>query len=211
MKLKKIASLMLAGVMAISMLAGCSGEKETEENNQVAPTTNIATYANSLLSASQKAVFEFKSSTELDEALKAVATDSTKFTSKDIKDNANNVTGWTWNEKLKTELEKKLDVDFEAGLYFQSSAANGKDKYNAYVCVLSTVYDENGAVKTAVDEIKSNALNGSAYFPATKGDYTLDYTAEISAVKVTAPDNSKDSVWVVAFLYTQSATEAANV
>ena len=32
MKLKKIASLMLAGVMAISMLAGCSG-KSTDDNN----------------------------------------------------------------------------------------------------------------------------------------------------------------------------------
>ena len=210
MKLKKIASLMLAGVMAISMLAGCSGEKETEENNQVAPTTNIATYANSLLSASQKAVFEFKSSTELDEALKAVATDSTKFTSSDIKTNVGNKSV-SWNADLKAELEKKLDVDFEADSYFQNSTANGKDKYNAYVCVLSTVYDENGAVKTAVDKIKGDALNGGTYFPVTNTGYTLDYTAEISAVKVTAPDNSKDSVWVVAFLYTQTATKAANV
>ena len=33
MKLKKIASLMLAGVMAVSMLAGCSGKSNDDNNN----------------------------------------------------------------------------------------------------------------------------------------------------------------------------------
>ena len=33
MKLKKIASLMLAGVMAVSMLAGCSGNGSNNNNN----------------------------------------------------------------------------------------------------------------------------------------------------------------------------------
>ena len=33
MKLKKIASLMLAGVMAVSMLAGCSGNSTIDDNN----------------------------------------------------------------------------------------------------------------------------------------------------------------------------------
>ena len=40
MKLKKIASLMLAGVMAVSMLAGCKGSANSgEEENPVVPTT----------------------------------------------------------------------------------------------------------------------------------------------------------------------------
>ena len=42
MKLKKIASLMLAGVMAVSMLAGCSG-KPAEENKPETPTVQPGT------------------------------------------------------------------------------------------------------------------------------------------------------------------------
>ena len=34
MKLKKIASLALAGIMAVSMLAGCSNEGNTPDNNE---------------------------------------------------------------------------------------------------------------------------------------------------------------------------------
>ena len=39
MKLKKIASLMLAGVMAVSMLAGCSGNSNSNSGNTQEPTT----------------------------------------------------------------------------------------------------------------------------------------------------------------------------
>ena len=50
MKLKKIASLMLAGVMAVSMLAGCKGSANSgEEENPVVPTTGIVADANGVL------------------------------------------------------------------------------------------------------------------------------------------------------------------
>ena len=47
MKLKKIASLMMVGVMAVSMLAGCSATGNTpdnnEDDNQIVTTGNAAT------------------------------------------------------------------------------------------------------------------------------------------------------------------------
>ena len=49
MKLKKIASLMLAGIMAVSMLAGCkSGDKESAnpETPEVTPVTGAAAVVN---------------------------------------------------------------------------------------------------------------------------------------------------------------------
>ena len=55
MKLKKIASLMLAGVMAVSMLAGCKGSANSgEEENPVVPTTGIVADANGVLTDDQK-------------------------------------------------------------------------------------------------------------------------------------------------------------
>ncbi len=42
MKLKKIASLMLAGIMAVSMLAGCNGGSAIDDNNND-EETNVAT------------------------------------------------------------------------------------------------------------------------------------------------------------------------
>ena len=51
MKLKKIASLMLAGVMAVSMLSACgegsgNGNGNEDENKPVETVSNAVTYAN---------------------------------------------------------------------------------------------------------------------------------------------------------------------
>ena len=48
MKLKKIASLALAGVMAVSMLAGCAGKTNTDTNTNEKPATgtNVAAVLN---------------------------------------------------------------------------------------------------------------------------------------------------------------------
>ena len=57
MKLKKIASLMLAGVMAVSMLAGCNtasngGNNNDDGQNQTTPTNSkVVDYANQTLSS----------------------------------------------------------------------------------------------------------------------------------------------------------------
>ena len=50
MKLKKIASLMLAGIMAVSMLAGCKGAASSEqENPEVVPVVGVAAAVNAEL------------------------------------------------------------------------------------------------------------------------------------------------------------------
>ena len=53
MKLKKIASLALAGIMAVSMLTACGegGSSSSEPTNPVVPAaSNVAGYMNQLLS-----------------------------------------------------------------------------------------------------------------------------------------------------------------
>ena len=115
MKLKKIASLMLAGIMAVSMLAGCEGKSDNnEEKNPVVPvTSDIVTWANDALDGKAKGVFKFESDAKVDEALKAVATDSTKYGSADIAAAMSNMTfAGAYDEDLSDELMDKLEADY---------------------------------------------------------------------------------------------------
>ena len=73
MKLKKIASLALAGVMAVSMLAGCSGKGTTDPENPddpiVVPETGIVAEVNNGQDQDNDAKITFTSSSSLDAAL----------------------------------------------------------------------------------------------------------------------------------------------
>ena len=70
MKLKKIASLMLAGVMAVSMLTACGeGTKEDEGNTEVKPTASNAV---TIMNDAQSAV-KFEADADFDAALAAAA------------------------------------------------------------------------------------------------------------------------------------------
>ena len=72
MKLKKIASLMLAGVMAVSMLAGCSTavDPEPTPNPDPTPSANYGTTFYSYLSSDAQKKMTFGSNADLDAALK---------------------------------------------------------------------------------------------------------------------------------------------
>lgn len=72
MKLKKIASLMLAGVMAVSMLAGCEGNtKPTDPTDPIEPGTNgISAAVEERMTDEIPSYVDFKDSTDLDADLK---------------------------------------------------------------------------------------------------------------------------------------------
>ena len=76
MKLKKIASLMLAGVMAVSMLAGCqntSVDPEPTPDPDPTPVTGYSAKLQSELSAIAQDKITFSDSTELNSALEYAA------------------------------------------------------------------------------------------------------------------------------------------
>ena len=212
MKLKKIASLALAGIMAVSMLAGCSGKTENEENNgnqnQVAAAT-VADYANSLLSKEQKNVFEFENSADLTAALKKVAGDSEKFTSDEIS-KYKDAYQITVVDLLASNLKDEMKLDYDHGTYTQlATPADKGTKTAGFVYAVSGKLTEDAAVQLIINSWKSNI--NSNMVPATYGKLDCDYTAEISAAKVTAPDNKDASTWVVAIVVTQTAVEVTNV
>ena len=86
MKLKKIASLALAGVMAISMLAGCSGKTENNENGSVVVTpgsSSIATAFNNGQDADNKVKVTFTADSKLESQLNQVVKLGGAFTTGD--------------------------------------------------------------------------------------------------------------------------------
>ena len=90
MKLKKFAAMMLAGVMAVSMLAGCEGKGTTDGNggngqNQTEQVvSNAVNYANQTLSSTAKKYMTYESAGWLDTALKNTATNKSDFTADNI-------------------------------------------------------------------------------------------------------------------------------
>ena len=72
MKLKKIASLMLAGVMAVSMLAGCqttSNDQPTQPEQPTTPATGYSATVQGKLSDIAKSKLTLSDDTKLDNAL----------------------------------------------------------------------------------------------------------------------------------------------
>ena len=205
MKLKKIASLMLAGIMAVSMLAGCkSGNAQTENPVPETPvTSNVVTYANDVLSGAQKDIFEFKNSADFDTALKAVATDSKEFTSTDI----TNLNKYTVN--YDSDLIKALCDKIDATSSPMTSVTKEGTKKAAWVYGVSGNIEEKAAVQMVVKAFADAAMSNNTYFPMVSNPYALEYAAEISALKVSAPDDADQTIWVVGIVVTQTATENA--
>ena len=219
MKLKKIASLMLAGVMAVSMLAGCNTSSDTDGGASSTPTEpstpNVVTYANDCLSSAQKEVFTFKASSELDTILKAVATDVDNMDSDNI---ANIFTSTDANRGVgnsDTAGEKKILDDVKGKLdgivtdnFSKLPATNINTQKAVEVYSVSGAFEEKAAIQKVVNSYKANInTNG---FPESVDGKACEYEAEISAIKVVSPEKSNDTAWIVAMVFTQTSTTTAN-
>ena len=224
MKLKKIASLMLAGVMVVSTLAGCSG-KETDktddkEDNEIVTTSNAVTYANDALSASEKEYITVKASSTLDGWVKDIATDTGVFKASDIEYTYKNLTKAEGNinnsrihqDAMRNKLTKKLkDSNVVCVGYintgFNSVPADKKSQAGSLLYTVSGMLDEKSAVESVVSAV--HGVECPKQIDSNK--YNCEYTAEISSVKVTNDSLNGESAWVIAVVITQNVTEAANV
>ena len=224
MKLKKIASLMLAGVMVVSTLAGCSG-KETDktddkEDNEIVATSNAVTYANDALKASVKEYITVKASSTLDGWVKDIATDTGVFKASDIKWTYDYLTAAAGNastnnrahqDAMRKKLTKKLmdsnvvcvgDINND----FNKVPADKKSQAGSLLYTVSGMLDEKSAVESVVSAVSSIKCPEQI-----DNKYNCEYTAEISSVKVTNDSLNGESAWVIAVVITQNVTEAANV
>ena len=101
MKLNKIAALAMAGVMAVSMLAGCSGKGNGNGGDGtvvVDPTSSVVDTVNNNQSVLNKVKITFAADSDLDNALEAL-----------VKRNGNNAL--TGSNIDLTDLEKLIGVE----------------------------------------------------------------------------------------------------
>ena len=228
MKLKKIAALALAGMMAVSMLAACSDNTTTdnEEENNIVAAADAAAYANDALSAELKEYITVKTSTTLDGWVKDIATDTSKFGSNDIAYTYDQIfsAGTTTRDHqgtMRTELKKKVvdsNVVYQNDINngFEELPANESDTQTSSVLyVISGMLDEKAAVQNVTDFLiesvkwpDSIGEDKSSYEDST---HNCDYVVEVSALKVTNDSLKGESAWVIGVVVTQTVTEVANV
>ena len=220
MKLKKIASLMLAGIMAISMLTACGDNSdEGEANSQVPATSNVVDYANQTLSAVSKEYMTYKGSSSLDAALKKVATDTSKFDADDITA-VYAVTQPTNAAEYNYAMAGKIADDMSGveaysnknytGHGFNVMPANKDSKTVVWVYTVSGALSEKQAVEAVATHFSNWMVGDVLAKTLDGGKYDAKYTAEISALKVTNSSMQVGSAWVVAISTTQKVTKASN-
>ena len=197
MKLKKIASLALAGVMAVSMLAGCAGKTgTTDDNGNTVVTTgsSAASFFNDEQNETNKVEVTFSYSASLESALtKAVKALGTNKKA----------------DKVRAVVYSTIGVGDDAFMT-KDTAADGDTATHLYVAKINDVWSEDAALKDAVDglnnEVKDlidttfadNQAAGTKYF-----DFT--YTGDVATITVEKANGT--SVYYVAYTITQSAAE----
>ena len=222
MKLKKIASLMLAGVMAVSMLAACGDNSST--TTPVVPPVDDNTAASAIsdalndqLFSKQADLLSFESNSKLASLLDRIAEDDEDF---EIRDTLVNGAG------RPTLLNPGVDVDIAN---IVNAAFNGTnpavtmtnvdilvnhDDNRAYLYVYTvdgSMQDVDQIPRAVMNGVGNNGLQDHVYDVAgivdngtipQQTDY--EYKGYAEMVKITN-DNSSDTAWVVAVLVEQHA------
>ena len=217
MKLKKIASLALAGIMAVSMLAGCNGANDpTEPENPVVPAgSSIASYVNALLSKDEAKNIEFTDEASLRTALNTVAAKQSIVSKADI-DGAKNATTLTYATEPHSDVAIALTEEFSNGIFTTNSFDSWKTKgttdksgtdYYMAAYVLNGDMSE-GAVANAVYDGWTATLKTLDSNSVTNKN--CDWSGAVSAVKVYNNTDPDTSAWVVAVMITKTVSDIAN-
>lgn len=208
MKLKKIASLALAGIMAVSMLAGCSNGNSNSGNTEepVAPSTGVSAKVQSLLKNDDLITLSDNStySSYLDSAIKKADVDATAMTKMNTDGNVVN----DILNVLKSKFEDNV-VKYDTNNSFK--AANGvkvslkDDVVLAYALAFDGKMSEEVVLNTLATKMDAYVVDTVLVSDKTDGDYfvTIDYTGSVSLQKV-----SKDGVstWIALFVVNSDVT-----
>ena len=221
MKLKKIASLMLAGVMAVSMLAGCGESSSSSSSEPTTPPVTTTGLAAALNDARTKYAKEIGLTYEEDSTLASIL--STVAHDKFDKDptTLENLAGTNsfggvnlYNNTKHDEMLDKISDKLIGGVKdWVSGGANtltasGTFNYlNLYTVGGNYSIEEVGNM---IAKANVNAVESNAWLPLANNGSTLtaDYTADVASVKVTSADDASVSLWVVAVVYTQTVSDA---
>ena len=220
MKLKKIASLALAGVMAVSMLAGCSGNGSNGDNNNggntvVEPgTSSIVTAFNDGQDKDNKVKVTFSSDASLDAALQKAG--------KEVGSSANRLSVLRYVVGLMGKSYDSVNnfAGFAGAETLDRNIADKQSKTTIGVMVFGSAnyWTEEDAIDAAareVDEQIANFATDNKNAPKRNGDpdpdnvgdtyYTFDYTGTVSMVSV-AQESGATNYYVV-YTITQTAAQ----
>ena len=204
MKLKKIASLMLAGIMAVSMLAGCktadNGGNGGEGEGNVTPTSTTASVLRENLGGEARRNVTAVADSDLDAALKsAVADYCNDYTMKTF------VGKYALNDVRSWDLGKAVIGDNENTITVLQNVTD-KDVTAVEVYAIDKSISDNFILEMLANKIDEYCDDD--YLPAKSAEY--DYEYEISASIVSVDGNNKlmdDGVKFVAFSVTKLATK----
>ena len=219
MKLKKIASLMLAGVMAVSMLAGCSNGTKPEDDKKD-PVVNTGLTGNVIAAldkdTTDNATFSASTSLEsdLEMAVKNVGSDISNVDTSNRDDT---------QTAIKNVLIK-IDDDYGKAIpgINTKKPVESDDKETqsqTYVVVMPTVGANENYVAKELAKVIDKAPNwadlvdySGDYKPNTKDEYwyNFDYTVDMAVVE-TADAVTGQTVYVAAYTITRTPTKALKV
>ena len=216
MKLKKIASLMLAGVMAVSMLVGCSTKSNEEENGGTTEVKPTVSNAVTVMNDAQSAV-KFEANSDFDAALAAAAK---KAAHADVKNAKYTVALVGTDNDVNKELAKKLDVDANLintgdDIWFNAKRESAdKGGRSATVTGLWIVEADGLTEKAALEQIandmkgkvdKQNTEKYPETVTLTDGTYAATYTGNVSIVTVNTSDKGESATaYYIAVSVTQT-------
>ena len=217
MKLKKIASLMLAGIMAVSMLAGCkSGSTTSEEpENPVVPaSSSVAEYVNQILTADGVKKVKFTDGASLRSAVNTIALKSDvvkpdMIASAYDSNEAFNINGdASVTSKVVDEFDDGSFTTTAVSTWYNNDVTTNSNKdYYVVVDLVDGDMDE-----FAVANSIANALGTTiAAFPdKTSNGKNIVWSGDVAAVKVYNSKNVDKSAWVVGVMFTKTVTDGTN-
>ena len=208
MKLKKIASLALAGIMAVSMLAGCKDGTSDNGGNgnggDITPTSTTASVLRENLDGEARRNVEAVSNSELDAALKsAVADYCNDLTINEVVGEYQLIDFRNW------ELAKAVISDMDAK---NSIDALGKgieeDTVAVEVFAIDKSVSDNYVLKMLAERINDFCDDTHLVDKSDSQEYDYDYEISASIVSVDDNDSTVDQgAKFVAFAVTQKVTK----
>ena len=208
MKLNKMLALALSGVMAVSMLAGCSGAPsngEEGDKEQTVVTAGTATMMNN---------FQNRVKFDADADLDAYVAAAVKTVKSDVLDDAPAGVTLITSGKIYDAVDKALPGSYALSNKAISFSSACTKKADTTETVLYWVKAGN-LTEAQVLTLVANNMNMAAYDEVcTDGtkDYTITYTGAASIVKATATSEAGDTynAYVVAVSVTQSVGGQVN-
>ncbi len=203
MKLNKILALALSGVMAVSMLAGCSNNTNGDKDEQV-PATGVVAAVNNGQTGDVKVTFTADAT--LDSQLsKAINACAEKATEEDVQANLEKIIGGDI-----VKLTGSLNV---GDAFMPYASAMGKDTSKEIVGVrvikVDANYSENAALNKIADKVDAitqnlvkNSLDKNAQINSKYAAY--DYAGTVSMVETTALDGTTN--YYAAIVITNNCT-----